>query len=88
MQTQSKRKLQIKVQTHVTLIVKFHIKDKTFSIVKIVTNMQVYDCSIAVPLLITNHYGFSLVISKTSECFSELEKGKKKVHCMILFFCR
>ena len=61
-----------------TLIVKFHIKDKTFSIVKIVTNMQVYDCSIADPLLITNHYGFSLVISKTSECFSELEKGKKK----------
>ena len=70
-----------------TLIVKFHIKDETFSIVKTVTNMQVYDCSITVPLLITNHYGFSLVISKTSECFSELEKGKKKspLHDFIFF---
>ena len=52
-----------------TLIVKFHIKDKTLSIVKIVTDMQVYDYSIEVPLLITSLYGFSLVISKTSECF-------------------
>ena len=60
-----------------TLIVKFHIEDETFSIEKIVTDKQVYDCSIEVPLLITNHYGFSLVISKTSECFLE---GKKKTN--------
>ena len=65
-----------------TLIVKFHILDETFSIVKIVTDMQLYDCSIEVPLLITTIYVFSLVISKTSECFSR----KKKVHCMIFFF--
>ncbi|KAM4107642.1 hypothetical protein ACB094_04G161300 [Castanea mollissima] len=60
-----------------TLIVKFHIEDETFSIEKIVMDMQVYDCFIKVPILITNHYGFSLVISKTSECFSEGEKKKK-----------
>ena len=85
-----------------TLIVKFHIKDETFSIEKIVTDMQVHDCSIEVPLLITNHYGFPLVISKTSECFSEgknktkQNKTKpkmtdakiKKFHYMILFFRR
>ena len=46
-----KRKLRIKVKTHVTLIVKFHIEDETFSIVKIVTDTQAYDCSIEVPLL-------------------------------------
>ena len=86
-----------------TLIVKFHIKDETFSIEKIVTDMQVHDCSIEVPLLITNHYGFPLVISKTSECFSEgknktkqnktqndrcKNKKIKKFHNMILFFRR
>ena len=61
-----------------TLIVKFHIEDETFSIVKIVTNMQAYDCYIGVPLLITSLYGFSLVISKTSECFSKKQKKKNK----------
>ena len=61
-----------------TLIVKFHIEDETFSIEKIVTDKQVYDCSIEVPLLITNHYGFSFVISKTSECFLEGKKKNKK----------
>ena len=54
-----------------TLAVKFHIEDETFSIVKILTDMQIYDCSIEVPILITNLYGFSLVISKTSEFFSK-----------------
>ena len=54
-----------------TLIVKFHIEDETFSIVKIVTDMQVYDYSIEVPCLITSLYVFSLIISKTSECFSK-----------------
>ena len=61
-----------------TLIVKFHIKDETFSIVKIVTDRQVYDCSIEVPLLNTSLYHFSLVISKTSECFSK-KKYKTKL---------
>ena len=60
-----------------TLIVKFHIEDETFSIVKIVTYMQVYDCSIEVPLLITSLYFLSLVISKTSECFTKKKKYKK-----------
>ena len=69
--TKLKRKLQIKVKTHVTLIVKFHFEDKNFSIVKIVTNMQVHDRFIEVPLLITSPYGFFLVVSKTSECFSK-----------------
>ena len=63
-----------------TLIVKFHIEDETFSIEKIVTDKQVYDCSIKVPLLITNHYGFSLVISKTSECFLEGKKTNKQTN--------
>ena len=54
-----------------TVIVKFHIEDETFSMVKIVTDMQVYDCSIEVPLLITSLYGFSLFIRKTFECFSK-----------------
>ena len=89
-----KKKNKINIQTHVTLIVKFHIEDKNFSIVKIVTDMQVYDCSIEVPLLITRLYGFSLVVSKTSECFSKrktkqnsgMTNAKKIVHCMILFF--
>ena len=61
-----------------TLIVKFHIKDETFSIVKIVTDRQVYDCSIEVPLLNTSLYGFSLVMSKTSECFQK-KKYKTKL---------
>ena len=77
-----------------TLIVKFHFEDNNFSIVKIVTDMQVYDCSIEFPLLITSLYSFSLVVSKTSECFSKRKtkllndrcKQKKKFHCMILFF--
>ena len=57
-----------------TLIVKFHIEDKNFSIVKIVTDMQVYDCSMEVPLLITSLYDFSLVVSKAFECFSKRKK--------------
>ena len=61
-----------------TLIVKFHIEDENFSIVKIVTDMQVYDCSIEVPLLITSFYFLSLDISKTSKCFSKKKKKKKQ----------
>ena len=63
-----------------TLIVKFHIEDETFPIVKIVRDMQVYDCSIEVSLFIASLYGFSLVISKTYECFSK--KGKKKTELL------
>ena len=47
-----------------TLIVKFHIEDETFSIVKIVTDMQEYDCAIEVPRLITSLYGFALTMNK------------------------
>ena len=61
-----------------TLIVKFHIEDENFSIVKIVIDMQVYDCSTEVPLLITSFYFLSLDISKTSKCFSKKKKKKKK----------
>ena len=67
-----------------TPIVKFHIEGERSSIVKVVTDMQVYDCSIEVPLLITSLYGFSLVvISKTSECFpkkiqNKTPKGQKQ----------
>ena len=63
-----------------TLIVKFHIEDENFSMVKIVTDMQVYDCTIKAPLLITSLYGFSLVISKTSEFFSKKKKKKSPLH--------
>ena len=63
-----------------TLEVKFHIEDEPFSIVKILTDMQIYDCSIEVPILITNLYGFSLVISKTSEFFSKKKKKKSPLH--------
>ena len=59
-----------------TLIVKFHIEDETFSIVKIARDMQVYDCYIEVSLLITSLHGFSLVISKIYECFSKKKKKK------------
>ena len=76
--TQLKRKLQLKVQKHVTLIVKFRIEDKTSSIVKIVTDMQLYDCSIEVPLLITSLYNLPLFIRKTFECFLERKKEKKR----------
>ena len=61
-----------------TLILIFHIEDKPFSIMKIVTNMQVYDCSIEVPLLITSLYNLSLFIRKTFECFPEKRKEKKR----------
>ena len=61
-----------------TLAVKFHIEDETFSIVKILTDMQIYDCYIEVSLLITSLHGFSLVISKIYECFSKKKKKKKR----------
>ena len=49
--TPLKRKLQLKVRkNNVTLIVIFHIEYKPFSIMKIVTDMQVYDYSIEAPL--------------------------------------
>ena len=60
-----------------TLIVKFHIEDETFSIVKIVTDMQAYDCCIEVLLLTTSLYFLTLVISKALECFSKKKKKKK-----------
>ena len=77
-----------------TLIVKFHIEDETFSIVKIVTDMQAYYCCIEVPLLTTSLYFLTLVISKASECFSKKKKflndgckeKKRKVHCMICLY--
>ena len=47
-----------------TLKVKFHTVDKTLSHVKIVTDMQVYDCSIEVPHQITSLYGFALTMNK------------------------
>ena len=47
-----------------TLKVKFHIVDETLSLVKIVTDMQVYDCSIEVPCLITRLYGFALTMNR------------------------
>ena len=47
-----------------TLIVKFYIEGKTFSIVKIVTDMQEYDCAIEVPRPITSLYGFALTMNK------------------------
>ena len=61
-----------------TLIVIFHIEDKPFSIMKIVIDMQVYDCSIEVPLLIKSLYSLSLFIRKTFECFLERRKEKKR----------
>ena len=81
-----------------TLIVKFHIEDETFSIVKIVTDMQENYCCIEVPLLTTSLYFLTLVISKASECFSKKKKEKekilndgckekkRKVHCMICLY--
>ena len=60
-----------------TEVIKFHTEDKTYSVVKIVTNMLVYDHSIEVPLLITSLCGFSTVISKTSDCFKK-KKTKTK----------
>ena len=61
-----------------TQVVKFNIEDKTYSIVKIVTNMLVYDYFIEVPLLMTSLCGFSIVLSKISDCFTKTKKKKKK----------
>ena len=47
-----------------TLKVKFHIVDETLAPVKIVTDMQEYDCAIKVPCLITSLYGFALTMNK------------------------
>lgn len=62
--TQLKRKLLIKVQIRVTLKIKFHIVDETLSLVKIMTDMQVYDCSIEAPRLIASLYRFALTMNR------------------------
>jgi len=62
--TQLLRTLQRKVQTRVTLKVNFRIKDENLPLVKIVTDMQEYDCTIEVPHLISSLYGFALTMNK------------------------
>ena len=73
-----KKKIAVKSTKNVTLIVIFHIEDMPFSIMKRVTDMQVYDYSIEVPFLITSLYSLSLFIRKTFECFPERRKEKKR----------